>query len=168
MRWLSSTFPLGDVRDKSQVSYRFIDLAKSATGSTFFSYCWHSELVLRKKRTPYLWGEGPDLVVIETGINDVVSPSDFTDKETRQSYQSDFESLLLQMKSLPSRPAVVVLDAPSRLLQNTQGLHKAAEFTTHLAPSVWLDVPVISGKTALLTPTAKMEMGDLVELYLAE
>lgn len=168
MRWLSSTFPLGDERDSSQVSYRFIDLAKSATGSTFFSYCWHSELVIRKKHTPHLWGEGPDLVIIETGINDVVSPSDFIDKKTSQSYQSDFESLLVHMKSLPSRPAVVVLEAPSRLLQNIQGFQKAPEFTTHLAPSVWLDVPVISGKTALFTPKAKVETGNMEELYLAE
>lgn len=168
MRWLSNMFPLGSAQDRSQVSYRFIDLAKSATGSAFFSYCWQSELELRKKNTPYYWGEGPDLVIIETGINDVVSPGDFTSKRTRQSYATDFESLLWQVKSLPSRPAVVVLDAPSKLLERTQGFNRAAEFTTHLTPSVWLDVPVISGKTALLTASAKMENGAIEDLYLAE
>lgn len=168
MRWLSTAFPLGDSQDKAQVSYRFIDLAKSATGSTFFSYCWQSELALRKKQTPYLWGQGPDLVIIETGINDVVSPTDFINKETSQSYERDFESLLQQLKDLPSRPAVVVLDAASKLLEKTQAFYRAAEFSTHLAPSVWLDVPVISAKTALLTLQDSGNAGIAQDLYLAE
>lgn len=167
MRWLSDTFPLGAASDRSQVTYRFIDLAKSATGSVFYNYCWQSELVLRRKHTPSFWGKGPDLVIIETGINDVVSVADFTSKKTTQSYQADFRSLLWQMKSLPSRPAVVVLDAASRMLAETQAFHNAAEFTMHLAPSIWLDVPVISGKTALLTPQAERRQFDQ-DLYLAE
>ncbi|KAK9894864.1 hypothetical protein P389DRAFT_196942 [Cystobasidium minutum MCA 4210] len=168
MRWLSKTFPLGDPQDKTQVSYRFIDLAKSATGSTFFSYCWQSELVLRKKQTPYLWGEGPDLIIVETGINDVVSPNDFVDTATGQSYARDFESLLWQLKSLPSRPAVVVLDAASKLLEKLQGFNQAAEFTTHLAASVWMDVPVISAKSALMTAAASEELSEAEDLYLAD
>lgn len=168
MRWLSKVFPLGDAQDKTQVSYRFIDLAKSATGSTFFNYCWRSELAVRKKQTPYLWGDGPDLVIIETGINDVVFPSDFVAKESTQSYEKDFESLLRQLKDLPSMPAVIVLDAASRLLEKTQGFYQAAEFTTHLAPSVWMDVPIISAKSALLALREKDYTGGLKDLYLAE
>ena len=168
MRWLERTFPLGDAQDKSQVSYRFIDLAKSATGSTFFSYCWQSELALRKKQTPYLWGEGPDLVIVETGINDVVSPTDFSDRTTAQSYAQDFESLLSQLKDLPSRPAIVVLDAASQLLEKLQGFNQAAEFTTHLAAGVWLDVPIISAKSALMTPGGAGDIGETGDLYLAE
>lgn len=166
MRWLANMFPLD--QHEQQAQYRFIDLAKSATGSTFFSYCWHSELVLRKKHMPSYWGDGPDLIIIETGINDVVSPSDFTTKASSQSYEDDFESLLWQLKSLPSRPAIVVLDAASRLLDKRQALHESAEFTTHLGPSVWLDVPVISAKTGLLIPEGQRDLEKLGDLYLAE
>lgn len=169
MRWLSKALPLGNGADRSQVSYRFIDLAKSATGSVFYSYCWKSELILRRKNTPYIWGEGPDLVIIETGINDVVSLQDFVGEQTSQTYQEDFQSLLQQLKSLPSKPAVVVLDAPSRLLAKTQKFHNAAEFAMHLAPSIWLDVPVISGKMALQTPRAsRQQLDDFQDIYLAE
>lgn len=63
----------------------------------------------------------------------------------------------------------MVLDAASRLLARTQSFHNAAEFAMHLAPSVWLDVPVISGKAAMLTPRAKREqLNDFQDIYLAE
>ena len=149
-------------------SHRFIDLAKSATGSSFFSYCWESELAIRKKTGPFAWGDGPDLVIIETGINDVVLPTDFFAKSTSQSYSTDFESLLLQIKGLPSRPAVVVLDAASKLLSGIQNFHDSAEFATHLVPSVWLDVPVISAKAALSTPVAEKDAEQMGEIFLIE
>jgi hypothetical protein len=168
MRWLSNVFPLGDAREKDQISYRFVDLAKSATGSSFFSYCWKSELSLRKKDTPFLWGEGPDLVIIETGINDVVAPTDFVNHQTGQSYDKDFESLLKQLDSLPSQPAIVILEAASKLLARAQGFHQAAEFSTHLVPSVWMDVPVISAKSALMTPKGSEDAELLGNLFLAE
>ena len=149
-------------------SHRLLDLSKSATGSSFFSYCWESEVTIRKKAGPFAWGNGPDLVIIETGINDVVIPSDFTTKSTSQSYSKDFESLLLQMKNLPSKPAVIVLEAASKLLAYAQGFHSSAEFASHLVPSVWLDVPVISAKTAFMTPMAGHDMEQLGELFLTE
>lgn len=121
---------------------RLINGAKSATGSAFYAYCFEAEMAARGKSDK--WGKGPDLVVLEFGVNDVW-PTDAVASR-------DFERLLAHLRALPSQPALIVLEAASLLLARTQPATTAAEYL-HLAPAHFHDVPVLSTKHALFGPT---------------
>ncbi|GAA5940836.1 SGNH/GDSL hydrolase family protein [Sporobolomyces koalae] len=141
---------------RQRPSTRLINGSKSATGSSFFAYCYEEEMDLRGKN--FELGKGPDLVVLEYGVNDVV-PHD--EVATR-----DFEKHLRALRSLPSRPAVVVLEAASLLLASTTSFTMNAEYL-HLPAAQFYDVPVLSAKQALLGPhspfasTSTLKMQDL-------
>ncbi|KAM0753326.1 hypothetical protein T439DRAFT_323958 [Meredithblackwellia eburnea MCA 4105] len=134
------TAPGGRKRPISQV----INAAKSATGSAYYAYCFDAEMDTRGKRRS--WGPGPDLVVLEFGVNDVWP---LTDVATR-----DFERLIVHLRSLPSRPGIVILEAASLLLaQTAPGPTSTAEYL-HLAPAHFHDIPILSTKQALFGPSS--------------
>lgn len=122
---------------------RIINAAKSATGSAFYAYCFEAEMAVRGKNRG--WGKGPDLVVLEFGVNDVWPT---TEVATR-----DFERLLFHLRSLPSAPAIIILEAASLLLAQTLPAHTSAEYL-HLAPAHFHDVPILSTKHPLFGPTS--------------
>ncbi|KAL8290379.1 hypothetical protein RQP46_002637 [Phenoliferia psychrophenolica] len=121
---------------------RLINAAKSATGSAFYAYCFEAEMLARGKSAK--WGRGPDLIVLEFGVNDVWPTSAVATR--------DFERLLSYLRALPSKPALVILEAASLLLARTQPSTSAAEYL-HLAPAHFHDVPVLSTKHALFGPS---------------
>ncbi|KAK4054483.1 hypothetical protein OIV83_000977 [Microbotryomycetes sp. JL201] len=125
-------------RHRGQPVTRLINASKSATGSSFFAYCLDEELTARRKNVE--WHKGPDLVIIEVGINDVF-PLDET--ATR-----DFERLLRTLREMPSNPAVIALEAASLLLAQTTSTTSNAEYL-HLPAAQFYDVPVLSAKPAL-------------------
>ncbi|BGO99781.1 hypothetical protein NBRC10513v2_004008 [Rhodotorula toruloides] len=122
-------------------STQLINGSKSATGSAFFAYCFEEEMTLRRKNLD--WGKGPDLVVVESGVNDVWPGGE---QATR-----DFEKLLRTLRALPSQPAVVALEAASLLLASTTAATTNAEYD-HLPAAHFYDVPVLSVKHALFGP----------------
>lgn len=124
---------------------RLINGAKSATGSAFYAYCFEAEMAARGKSDK--WGKGPDLVVLEFGVNDVWPTSPVASR--------DFERLLTHLRALPSAPALVILEAASLLLARTQPATTAAEYL-HLAPAHFHDVPVLSTKHALFGPATAL------------
>lgn len=124
---------------------RLINGARSATGSRFYSYCMHEELATRHKNLET--GSAPDLVILEFGVNDVF-PLD-------ASASADFERLVRQALSLPSRPAVVVLEAASLFLDSTTGAANVEAL--HLDVARRYDLPVISARSAFFAPGAKRE-----------
>lgn len=127
-----------------------IDGSRSATGSAFYAYCFEEEMTLRRKKAD--WGKGPDLVVVETGVNDVWPGG--------EQAMHDFERLLRTLKALPSRPAVIALEAASLLLASTSGAHLNPEYQ-HLPPAHYYDVPVLSAKNALFGPSpVRSKSGD--------
>ncbi|GAA5885948.1 hypothetical protein JCM6882_004211 [Rhodosporidiobolus microsporus] len=123
-------------------STKLINGSKSATGSAFFAYCFDEEMTLRRKNVD--WGQGPDLIIIESGVNDVWPGG--------QQATRDFEKLLRRLRSLPSNPAVVSLEAASLLLASTSPTTANAEYD-HLPAAHYYDVPVLSAKHALFGPT---------------
>ncbi|KAK4698466.1 hypothetical protein P7C70_g7810, partial [Phenoliferia sp. Uapishka_3] len=120
---------------------KIINAAKSATGSAFFAYCLEAEMEVRGKSQS--WGKGPDLIILEFGVNDVWPT---TDVATR-----DFERLLSYLRALPSAPALIILEAASLLLARTLPTTTNAEYL-HIAPAHFHDVPVLSTKNALFGP----------------
>ncbi|GAA6061370.1 hypothetical protein JCM10212_005824 [Sporobolomyces blumeae] len=144
------------VSSRRRPSTRLIDGSKSATGSAFFAYCFEEEMTLRRKNVD--WGKGPDLVLLEFGVNDVY-PHD--EVATR-----DFEKLLRTLRSLPSNPAIVALEAASLLLASTTSFTSNAEYL-HLPAAQFYDVPVLSAKQALFGPqppfsaSSTLKMRDL-------
>ncbi|KAM0791353.1 hypothetical protein ACM66B_005820 [Microbotryomycetes sp. NB124-2] len=143
-------------RRRGQPVTRLINASKSATGSSFFAYCLEEELTTRRKNVE--WHEGPDLVIVEVGINDVY-PLDET--ATR-----DFEKLLRTLREMSSNPAVIVLEAASLLLAQTTPVTSNAEYL-HLPAAQFYDVPVLSAKPALfgsvpaLRASSDVKMEDL-------
>lgn len=131
----------GSVPHRRLPSIKVIQGSKSATGSAFFASCFDSEMTLRRKNVD--WGLGPDLVIVETGVNDVWPGGE---QATR-----DYENLLRKLRSLPSKPAVVALEAASLLLASTGGMTANAEYD-HLPAAHFYDVPVLSAKHALFGP----------------
>ncbi|GAA5875651.1 hypothetical protein JCM1840_003164 [Sporobolomyces johnsonii] len=142
-------------------SLKLINGSKSATGSAFFAYCFEEEMTLRRKNVD--WGKGPDLIVLEYGVNDVYPHDEVA--------MRDFEKLLRTLRSLPSNPALVILEAASLLLASTTGFTSNAEYL-HLPAAQFYDVPVLSAKQALFgaipaladpssPSTAKLKMEDL-------
>lgn len=125
-------------------SSRLVNVAKSATGSAFFAYCYKEHMELRGKDTPALIGNGPDLVVLEFGVNDVWPQ---TETATR-----DFEKLLRTLRTLPSSPAIVILEAASLLLAQTSSFTTNAEYL-HLPAAQFYDIPILSAKQSLFGPT---------------
>lgn len=141
---------------RQRPSTRLINGSKSATGSSFFAYCYDEEMNLRGKNVEL--GKGPDLVILEYGVNDV-HPHD--EVATR-----DFEKHLRALRSLPTKPAVIVLEAASLLLASTTSFTQNAEYL-HLPAAQFYDVPVLSAKQALFgphspfTPSSPLAMPDL-------
>lgn len=129
-------------------STQLINGSKSATGSAFFAYCFEEEMTLRRKNVD--WGKGPDLVVVESGVNDVWPGGE---QATR-----DFEKLLRTLRSLPSQPAVVALEAASLLLASTTSATANAEYD-HLPAAHFYDVPILSVKHALFGPIHGLSSG---------
>ena len=124
-------------------SSRLVNVAKSATGSAFFAYCYREHMELRGKDTPLQIGNGPDLVVLEFGVNDVWPQ---TEAATR-----DFEKLLRTLRTLPSSPAIVILEAASLLLAQTSSFTTNAEYL-HLPAAQFYDIPILSAKQSLFGP----------------
>ncbi|GAA5939997.1 hypothetical protein JCM10213_004904 [Rhodosporidiobolus nylandii] len=124
-------------------STKLINGSKSATGSAFFAYCFEEEMTLRRKNID--WGLGPDLIIVESGVNDVWPGGEQATK--------DFEKLLRRLRSMPSKPAVIALEAASLLLASTTAATANAEYD-HLPAAHFYDVPVLSVKHALFGPTA--------------
>ncbi|BGP40191.1 hypothetical protein JCM10449v2_004149 [Rhodotorula kratochvilovae] len=124
-------------------STKLINGSKSATGSAFFAYCFDEEMTLRRKNID--WGLGPDLIVLETGVNDVWPGGE---RATR-----DFEKLLRTLRSMPSKPAIIALEAASLLLASTTSMSMNAEYD-HLPAAHFYDVPVLSVKQALFGSVA--------------
>ncbi|GAA5820117.1 hypothetical protein JCM11251_005487 [Rhodosporidiobolus azoricus] len=122
-------------------STKLINGSKSATGSAFFAYCFDEEMTLRRKNVD--WGKGPDLIIIESGVNDVWPGGE---QATR-----DFERLLRRLRSLPSDPAIISLEAASLLLASTSSTTANAEYD-HLPAAHYYDVPILSAKHALFGP----------------
>ncbi|KAK4056679.1 hypothetical protein OIO90_002231 [Microbotryomycetes sp. JL221] len=143
-------------RRRGQPVTRLINASKSATGSSFYAYCLDQELTVRRKNVE--WHKGPDLVIIEVGINDVW-PLDET--ATR-----DFERLLRTLREMASNPAIIVLEAASLLLAQTTPFTSNAEYL-HLPAAQFFDVPVLSVKSALfgsvpaLRTDSNLKMEDL-------
>ena len=144
------------ITSRQRPSTRLINGSKSATGSSFFAYCYEEEMNLRGKNLEL--GKGPDLIILEYGVNDVY-PHD--EVATR-----DFEKHLRALRSLPSRPAVIALEAASLLLASTTSFTSNAEYL-HLPAAQFYDVPVLSAKQALFgphspfTPSSSLKMQDL-------
>ncbi|GAA5894406.1 SGNH/GDSL hydrolase family protein [Sporobolomyces salmoneus] len=136
---------------RQRPSTRLINGSKSATGSSFFAYCYSSEMALRGKNFE-LGSQGPDLIILEYGVNDVYPHDEIAIR--------DFEKHLRQLKALPSKPAVIVLEAASLLLATTTGFEKNAEYL-HLPPAQFYDVPVLSVKQSLFTGGGGATKGDL-------
>lgn len=129
-------------KHRGQPLTRLINASKSATGSAFFAYCLEQELTTRRKNVE--WGKGPDLIVIEVGINDVWPLSEVATR--------DFEKLLRTLRSMPSSPAIIILEAASLLLAQTTSFTSNAEYL-HLPAAQFYDVPILSAKQALFGPT---------------
>jgi hypothetical protein len=121
---------------------RLINASKSATGSAFFAYCFDEEMTVRRKNIE--WGKGPDLVVLEFGVNDVWPSGDVATQ--------DFEKLLRTLRAMPSSPAIIILEAASLLLAQTTSFTSNAEYL-HLPAAQFYDVPVLSAKHSLFGPT---------------
>lgn len=140
--------------------HRVVNLSKSATGSAFFAYCYDEELRLRRKDIA-LGGEGPDLVLLEFGINDVWPHGEVA--------QRDFARLVRRLQALPSHPALVILDTASLLLAQSAPTEELAEYI-HLPVARELDVPLLSLKQALFGErrvTAE-EASQYAHLFLAD
>ncbi|GAA5820689.1 hypothetical protein JCM3770_001453 [Rhodotorula araucariae] len=131
-------------------STKLINGSKSATGSAFFAYCFDEEMTLRRKNVD--WGPGPDLIILETGVNDVWPGGE---RATR-----DFEKLLRTLRSLPSKPAIIALEAASLLLASTTPMSTNAEYD-HLPAAHFYDVPVLSAKQALFGSVAGLASAPL-------
>ena len=130
-------------KGRRRPSTKLINGSKSATGSAFFAFCFDEEMTLRRKNVD--WGLGPDLVILETGVNDVWPGGE---RATR-----DFEKLLRTLRTLPSEPAVIALEAASLLLASTTSMSSNAEYD-HLPAAHFYDVPVLSAKQALFGSVA--------------
>ncbi|GAA5854285.1 hypothetical protein JCM9279_005109 [Rhodotorula babjevae] len=133
----------GAAKGRRRPSTKLINGSKSATGSAFFAFCFDEEMTLRRKNVD--WGLGPDLVILETGVNDVWPGGE---RATR-----DFEKLLRTLRTLPSQPAVISLEAASLLLASTTSMSSNAEYD-HLPAAHFYDVPVLSAKQALFGSVA--------------
>lgn len=142
-------------------STRLIDGSRSASGSAFYAYCFEEEMTLRRKNVD--WGKGPDLVVVESGVNDVWPGG--------EQAMRDFERLLRTLKSLPSKPAVIALEAASLLLASTAGAHASPEYL-HLPAAHFYDVPVLSARNLVFRPRAPSDTRpykqSLAELFLPD
>ncbi|GAA5850391.1 hypothetical protein JCM8547_001860 [Rhodosporidiobolus lusitaniae] len=123
-------------------STKLIQGSKSATGSAFFAYCFDEEMTLRRKNVD--WGLGPDFILVESGVNDVWPGGEHATR--------DFEKLLRRLRSMPSKPAVIALEAASLLLASTTAATANAEYD-HLPAAHFYDVPILSAKNALFGPT---------------
>lgn len=143
--------------------HRLINGSKSATGSSFFAYCYDDEMALRGKLAE-LGPRGPDLVVLEYGVNDVYPLDD--------SATSDFERLVRHLVSLESRPAVVILESASLLLASSSPREQArpAEYL-HLPVAQFYDVPILSVRQSLFggrSPLARGGKLSIKDLFLAD
>ncbi|GAA5961170.1 hypothetical protein JCM21900_005887 [Sporobolomyces salmonicolor] len=149
------------VSSRRKPSTKLINGSKSATGSAFFAYCFDEEMSLRRKNVD--WGKGPDLIVLEYGVNDVYPHDEVA--------MRDFEKLLRTLRSLPSNPALVILEAASLLLASMTSFTSNAEYL-HLPAAQFYDVPILSAKQAIFgaipalahptsPTTAKLKMEDL-------
>lgn len=118
-------------------------------------------MTLRRKNVD--WGKGPDLVVVESGVNDVWPGG--------EQAMRDFERLLRTLKSLPSKPAVIALEAASLLLASTAGAHASPEYL-HLPAAHFYDVPVLSARKLVFRPRAPSDnrpyKRSLAELFLPD
>ncbi|GAA5984186.1 hypothetical protein JCM10908_006084 [Rhodotorula pacifica] len=148
-------------RPRRRPSTRLINGSRSATGSAFYAYCFEEEMTLRRKNVD--WGKGPDLVIVESGVNDVWPGG--------EQAMRDFERLLRTLKALPSQPAVIALEAASLLLASTTGAHASPEYL-HLPAAHFYDVPVLSAKPVLFgSPAAIAKASDtnaLADLFLPD
>lgn len=119
-----------------------INLSQPATGSSYFSYCLPIEKKLRSGGR--LGKKGPDLVILEFGINDVWPINEVAKK--------DVERLLRVLRGGESQPAVIILDAASLKLADTYTTEENPE-SLHLPAATYYDVPVLSVKAAMFGPT---------------
>ncbi|KAK4702193.1 hypothetical protein P7C70_g4033, partial [Phenoliferia sp. Uapishka_3] len=145
--WFRRTLPLeGDLAtpasrptDLRRVpAHALINGAKSATGSAFFFYCFEEEM--RHRGFDKTWGKGPDLIILEFGVNDVWTPEDSTSR--------DFGRLIAYLRTLPSNPAVITLESASLKTALEFPLPATAEYY-HLPAVHFHDVPLLSTKNAL-------------------
>ena len=116
---------------------RLINSAKSATGSAFFAYCFEQEMKFRRKSTE--WGTGPDLIILEFGVNDVYPVDEMA--------QRDFERLLYKLRGMASNPAIIILEAASLFLKDTEGRGSAVDI--HLRAAIAQDVVILSAAKAI-------------------
>lgn len=153
--------PRARVQSRRRPSTRLIDGSRSASGSAFYAYCFEEEMTLRRKNVD--WGKGPDLVVVESGVNDVWPGG--------EQAMRDFERLVRTLKSLPSKPAVIALEAASLLLASTAGAHASPEYL-HLPAAHFYDVPVLSARNLVFRPRAPSDSRpykeSLAELFLPD
>lgn len=94
---------------------------------------------MKFRRKSAEWGTGPDLVVLEFGVNDVW-PADLT-------AQKDFERLLYSLRGMESSPAIIILEATSLFLKDTEGRSSAVEM--HLPAALAQDVVILSAAKAI-------------------
>jgi hypothetical protein len=85
-------------------------------------------------------GDGPDLVIMEFGINDVW-PINETAKK-------DVERLLRVLRGLPTNPAIIILDAASLKLAQTYQTEENPE-ALHRPAAEFYDIPILSMKSAM-------------------
>ncbi|KAH8920210.1 hypothetical protein BT69DRAFT_1299597 [Atractiella rhizophila] len=150
--------------------------AKSATPSSYYAYCLSSELSLQFSSDEFqphhlvsssepdfnaLEQDGPDLVVLEFGINDVYPLTDTAIER--------FERLVRRLKAWSSRPAIVVLETASLFRAAHTPWAKSPEFL-HLPVATFYDVPVLSLKQLLFAnPQSLLQHFESVdELFLLD
>lgn len=112
--WLFETF--------GEEQVEFVDAARPAVDSSFFSWCWTSDV-----------GLDVDLVFLETAVND---------EYTEQSL-NDAEDLLRSILQLQTEPAVVYVDAFALRTQSGRG-GQLNGGDAHAPLSAYYDVPQIS------------------------
>lgn len=117
-----------------------INLSQPATGTSYFGYCLPIEIELRAQGR---LGKGPDLVILEFGINDVWPINDVAKK--------DVERLLRVLRTMESNPAIIMLDAASLRLAKEYRTEDNPEML-HLPAATYYDVPILSVKSALFGP----------------
>ncbi|KAJ9117453.1 hypothetical protein QFC22_004303 [Naganishia vaughanmartiniae] len=110
--------------DQDRMSYLKVNGAIPATGSDYFSFC--SALHIPHNSS---------LILVELSINDEYLPEEHT---------ANIENLLRGLLELPSRPAVIVVQA---LEFNSPRMANGGD--VHLPVAVYYDIPVISMRNPL-------------------
>lgn len=113
--WWNATFP--------HAGNEYVDGSVGARGSSYFKFCDVEHI-----------RQNADFVIIELGINDLLSDD----------HMRNIESILRTVLSFPSKPAIVMTASFSLMGKMTMGADG------HLPVAQYYDVPVISIRNALL------------------